>query len=127
MGAGPAGGRLPRRHGHPHLLRGGPPHQVHLVHIIYKRISTFYTSLNYWEKDGAMIHANEHYAYTQEQGSPVYKVPAVKRLLCVQCVTTFPGRDEADNQASWGAALRQVHLRGQEPPRPDRRQHHAVR
>lgn len=32
------------------------------------------TSLNYWEKDGAMIHANEHYAYTQEQGSPVYKV-----------------------------------------------------
>ena len=34
--------------------------------------------LNYWEKDGAMIHANEHYAYTQEQGSPVYKVRVVK-------------------------------------------------
>ena len=37
-----------------------------------------HTSLNYWEKDGAMIHANEHYAYTQEQGSPVYKVRAVE-------------------------------------------------
>ena len=28
-----------------------------------------------------MIHANEHYAYTQEQGSPVYKVRAVKKSL----------------------------------------------
>ena len=51
---------------------------MHLVYIIYMLISTFYTSLNYWEKDGAMIHANEHYAYTQEQGSPVYKVRAVE-------------------------------------------------
>ena len=51
------------------------------ISSVYKRISTFYTSLNYWEKDGAMIHANEHYAYTQEQGSPVYKVRAVKKSL----------------------------------------------
>ena len=31
-------------------------------------------SLNYWEKDGVMIHANDHYDYTQERGSPAYKV-----------------------------------------------------
>ena len=31
-------------------------------------------SLNYWEKDGVMIHANNHYQYTQERGSPAYKV-----------------------------------------------------
>ena len=31
-------------------------------------------SLNYWEKDGVMIHANNHYEYSQERGSPAYKV-----------------------------------------------------
>ena len=31
-------------------------------------------SLNYWEKDGVMIHAGEHYEYDQERGSPAYKV-----------------------------------------------------
>ena len=31
-------------------------------------------SLNYWEKDGTMIHQDEHYTVTQERGTPQYKV-----------------------------------------------------
>lgn len=37
-------------------------------------------SLNYWEKDGVMIHANNHYQYTQERGSPAYKVSNITLL-----------------------------------------------
>ena len=37
-------------------------------------------SLNYWEKDGVMIHANNHYQYTQERGSPAYKVRNITLL-----------------------------------------------
>ena len=32
------------------------------------------TSLNYWEKDGVMVHQNQHYTQSQERGSPAYKV-----------------------------------------------------
>ena len=31
-------------------------------------------SLNYWEKDGVMVHQNEHYRQSQERGTPAYKV-----------------------------------------------------
>ena len=31
-------------------------------------------SLNYWEKDGVMIHQDDHYTVTQERGTPQYKV-----------------------------------------------------
>jgi len=31
-------------------------------------------SLNYWEKDGTMIHQDEHYTVAQERGTPQYKV-----------------------------------------------------
>ena len=37
-------------------------------------------SLNYWEKDGVMIHANNHYQYMQERGSPAYKVSNITLL-----------------------------------------------
>ena len=31
-------------------------------------------SLNYWEKDGVMVHQDQHYQQSQERGTPAYKV-----------------------------------------------------
>ena len=31
-------------------------------------------SLNYWEKEGVMVHQGEHYHQSQDRGTPAYKV-----------------------------------------------------
>ena len=39
-------------------------------------------SLNYWEKDGVMVHQNEHYRQSQERGTPAYKVNMTRPTFC---------------------------------------------
>ena len=53
-------------------------------------------SLNYWEKDGVMIHAGEHYEYNQERGSPAYKV--VYRDLLAPTSLTSANKQQAPGE-----------------------------
>ena len=68
-------------------------------------------SLNYWEKDGAMIHANDHYDYSQERGSPAYKVGLEIRSNIIQS-SFYPDRNEAYNTPSWRASFWKIYLCG---------------
>ena len=58
-------------------------------------------SLNYWEKDGVMIHANNHYQYTQERGSPAYKVHC-HLLSCVYEISDLEINFYASLRATFG-------------------------
>ena len=82
------------------------------------------TSLNYWEKDGVMVHQNLHYRQSQERGTPAYKVRPAQRLETGDCVT---GRDEADHHKCRAGSFWQIYLCGQEPAGPDRRKHYIIR
>ena len=58
-------------------------------------------SLNYWEKDGVMIHANDHYDYSQERGSPAYKVSgAIKMSDWREHGKNYPSATRPENSLS---------------------------
>ncbi len=67
-------------------------------------------SLNYWEKDGAMIHANDHYDYSQERGSPAYKVMRLVGLEILIIEFFYPDRNEAYNPPSRRASFWKIYL-----------------
>ena len=42
-------------------------------------------SLNYWEKEGVMVHQGEHYHQSQDRGTPAYKVRRIPAGSEAQC------------------------------------------
>ena len=46
-------------------------------------------SLNYWEKEGVMVHQDEHYHQSQDRGTPAYKVswPSLTHWFAVFILT----------------------------------------